>query len=126
MYQLVVNGDRVVRLSDGAIIPFAPGNSDYTTYLQWCDDGNVPYPAVADDPKEVAQAAITVLEQATQMNRLMREFMLVSMQDLAQRQSELLAEHGITISPQELLMQRSGWTKLVEINRQATALRALL
>lgn len=35
----------VVRLSDGASIPFDPANTDYQEYLRWCEAGNVPIPA---------------------------------------------------------------------------------
>lgn len=37
----------VKRLSDGAFIPFAPGNRDYQEYLNWVELGNTP----EDDPQ---------------------------------------------------------------------------
>ena len=37
--------DCIKRISDGAIIPFDPANTDYQAYLKWLDEGNEPLPA---------------------------------------------------------------------------------
>lgn len=48
-YQLT-SGDTILRLSDNAFIPVAPGNRDYREYLDWLDAGNTPEPAPAPPP----------------------------------------------------------------------------
>ncbi len=44
MYKLTKENQSVIRLDDGASIPTDPGNSDYTQYLQWINEGNTPEP----------------------------------------------------------------------------------
>jgi len=35
----------VIRIADGASIPFDPDNTDYQEFLRWCDEGHTPLPA---------------------------------------------------------------------------------
>jgi len=48
-YQLT-SGDTIIRLSDNAYIPQAPGNRDYREYLDWLAKGNTPLPAPEPPP----------------------------------------------------------------------------
>jgi hypothetical protein len=44
MYQLTTTNS-IIRLSDNAYIPQAPGNRDFAEYTAWLDEGNTPLPA---------------------------------------------------------------------------------
>jgi hypothetical protein len=48
MYKLFnsLNGQKfVIKLTDNAMIPFDPANTDYQAYLKWLEEGNRPEPA---------------------------------------------------------------------------------
>jgi hypothetical protein len=40
----VLTMESVIRVADGAIIPFDPDNRHYQEYLAWLDEGNEPDP----------------------------------------------------------------------------------
>ena len=50
MYKLLIDfltkkQNSVLRIADGAIIPFDEHNTDYQAYLKWLAEGNTPQPA---------------------------------------------------------------------------------
>ena len=49
MYKLGQGGNSIIRQSDGAFIPVAPGNRDYDEYKEWLAQGNHPDPPEHDD-----------------------------------------------------------------------------
>jgi hypothetical protein len=126
MYQQTQRNNGVVRLSDGAFIPFDADNADYQAYLTWQKEGGITAPAPVPIVDRAAQARLELgqLEQTTMMNKGMREFFMVSMQDIATRQSEQMAalDPPIIMSPRDILAHRPAWVKLVAINEQALAL----
>jgi hypothetical protein len=45
MYRSTKSNSCVIRVTDGACIPFDPANTDYQEYLKWLAEGNQPIPA---------------------------------------------------------------------------------
>ena len=62
--------------SDGASIPLDPANRDYAEYLAWLAKGNIPTPADILNPNVAVMARISAIESATQVPRVVREFMM--------------------------------------------------
>jgi len=42
MYYTIKNTNLILRISDNAVIPAVLNNSDYTEYVRWLSDGNIP------------------------------------------------------------------------------------
>lgn len=68
MYQLT-QGDIILRLTDNAYIPADPANTDYRTFLKWCEEGNEPEPYIEPEPptpptpeEKLAASGLTVEE----------------------------------------------------------------
>lgn len=51
-YQRQRQGDGVIRLSDGAVIPRAPGNREWEEFRAWRAAGNNPLPADPAPPAD--------------------------------------------------------------------------
>lgn len=66
MYSLTPEGAAVLRLTDGAIVPMDPANSDYAAYLEWVAAGGVP-----DLPPQPTRASL--LKQAVEQIRHERQ-----------------------------------------------------
>ena len=45
LYNAPLGGQQVIRLSDNAMIPFDPANTDYQQYLKFLEEGGQPLPA---------------------------------------------------------------------------------
>ena len=56
VYQLTNQPNVVIRVADGACIPFADGNRDYEEYKLWVAEGNVPTPVAAPTAEELLAA----------------------------------------------------------------------
>lgn len=76
MYQLT-SGDTILRLSDGAFIPQAPGNRDYAEYKAWRKKGNTPQPAPPPPPAPAPRSPRQKLEAlgltVAELKRLVNE-----------------------------------------------------
>ena len=45
----------IIRITDGACIPFDLANTDYQEYLKWLEEGNTPLPADEPTADEISE-----------------------------------------------------------------------
>lgn len=106
----------ILRVDNGDNIPMDPANTDYAAYLKWIEAGNTPEPA---DPEPAPSAAsqIEALEASSGMPRVVRDFMLGSIEAEA-------AKRGLTYA--QLRAANPGYRKVKELDERIIALRAQL
>jgi hypothetical protein len=63
MYKLTKDNTSVIRLSDGAHIPFAPGNRDYSEYQEWLAAGNTPQPVDPPTNNEILATLTAAIQE---------------------------------------------------------------
>jgi hypothetical protein len=61
MYKLIKGEASILRLGDGAYIPFVTENRDYLAYLAWLAAGNTPQPADQPPLADVAHAKLAAI-----------------------------------------------------------------
>lgn len=69
MYKFI-NESTILRISDGAYIPIAPGNIDYDLYTSWVEDGNsaeLAYENIAPFPKFYGNAKLDLFTASEQL-----------------------------------------------------------
>jgi len=120
------NSELILRPSDGTFIPPDPANTDYAAYLAWVAAGNEPLPADQPDPRALILAQINAIEDATGVPRVVREFMILSAQDLARREAERLTAAGAPTTAEDLLARNIGYQKTMQVEAQIAALREQL
>ena len=109
MYQLTTSTS-IIRLSDNAFIPQAPGNRDYADFLAWEAEGNTPLPAPAPpapgpdylafwDALMVSTVYSAIREQSfisLPMNTLATEFIALLGDAKAGRANEVAIQQSMT------------------------------
>lgn len=115
MYKLTPANNGVIRLSDGAQIPFADGNTDYQRYIEWTNLGNTAQPAftldelkqqkIAQIKQEACQIILALADETKQRN------ILASMLVLVNKKAD-----GIPLTPDEqaqLAASQTLWGQVV-------------
>lgn len=113
----------VIRISDNATIPVDVLNSDYIQFLADKKAGAVVAPADVPNPNIAINAAIAAIEQATMVPRIVREEMLIAMQDKATAMAAMMGE---TRTATDILAASIAYRKVKAVDDQIKSLRSQL
>lgn len=110
-------------LKDGVYLYLYAGMPEASEYSSWINEGNTPEP-----PDITPQEQIFLIERDTGVVRVVREFMIVSMRDIATRWAEKLnSEEGATpVTADQLLNANPAWVGVMDAEARIVALRALI
>jgi hypothetical protein len=116
----IVSSNLIIRMTDGASIPADPANTDYALYLHEVDNGATVIPADIPNPNVEILGKISSLESLTMVPRSVREFMMRTIEDYANRSAVS------PNTPEQILAADVGYQRIKAVDDQARALRKML